>query len=234
MYGTIARVITQPAKVGEIQALAHRMETAPGQLARYVFQADADPGELWLVGVFASKEAYWANARSPEQHARYTDLRNLMTADPEWHDGAIIDAMTVGSNGVVVRRIYDELINQENKAVIDETFAPDIVIHDPFMGTVPGVDAYRQLLGMFDAAFPHHRVTVEAIMEQGDLVCVLHTHTATHTGPFMGAAPTGRTIVVNGLELYRMRDGKIVEFWRKDDDVSLLVQLGILPAPSAA
>lgn len=238
MYGTIARVTAPPANVGAMQALAQRIGMAPGQVARYIFQADADPGELWLVALFESKDAYWANARSPEQHARYLELRSLLNADPEWHDGAVIDAVidaaAADRNAASVRRVYDELINQENKAVIDELFAPDVVIHDPFMGTMQGMDAFRQLLGLFDTAFPHHRVTVEAIMEQDDLVCVLHTHTATHTGPFMGAAPTGRSIVVNGLELFRMAGGKIVEFWRKDDDASLLMQLGILPAPAAA
>jgi predicted ester cyclase len=210
------------------------MGTAPGQVARYVFQADTDPGEMWLIGIFESKDAYWANARSPEQHARYLELRSHLDADPEWHDGTVIDAALTSSNTAVVRRVYDELINLEQKEIIDEVFAPGVVIHDPFMGTMQGMNAFRQLLGVFDTAFPHHRVSVEATLEQGDLVCVLHTHTATHTGPFMGAAPTGRSIVVNGLELFRMEGGKIVEFWRKDDDASLLIQLGILPALAAA
>jgi predicted ester cyclase len=104
----------------------------------------------------------------------------------------------------------------------------------PITGDARGVDAFHQLLGMFDAAFPHHRVTVEAIVSQGDLVSVLHTHTATHAGVFMGMPPTGKSVVVNGLELFRIYDGKITEFWRKDDDVSLLMQLGMLPTPQPA
>ncbi|MBK9093643.1 MAG: hypothetical protein IPM84_12905 [Anaerolineae bacterium] len=51
---------------------------------------DADPGELFLVAVFESKEAYWANAQSPEQSERFMQLRALLLADPEWHDGAIV------------------------------------------------------------------------------------------------------------------------------------------------
>jgi predicted ester cyclase len=69
---------------------------------------------------------------------------------------------------------------------------------------------------------------------EGGYVYVLHTHLATHTGPFMHLAPTGRRVVVGGVEIFRLRDGKIVEFWRKDDDASLLMQLGILPAPASA
>jgi len=239
MYGTIAKIQIDPAKIEALKALGQRMGVAPGQLGRYVYQMDADPGELFLVALFKSQAAYWTNAQSPEQHARFQELRALLTGDPEWHDGEVIDAVLPTTalterNAALVRRTFDEVINQENRAVIDEIFAADVIVHDPITGEASGVDAFRQLLGMFDAAFPHHRVTVEAIVSQGDLVSVLHTHTATNTGAFLGMPPTGKTVVVNGVELFRLRDGKIVEFWRKDDDVSLLMQLGMLPAPQPA
>jgi steroid delta-isomerase-like uncharacterized protein len=141
--------------------------------------------------------------------------------------------MSIEQNKTIVRRVFEELINLGNKAVIDELFDSYVTIHDPFVGTNQGADAFRQLLGMFDSAFPGHRVTIDGMVAEGDQVSVLHTHTATHTGPFMGLPGTGKTIVVNGIELFRLRDGRIVEFWRKDDDVRLLMQLGILPMPSA-
>jgi steroid delta-isomerase-like uncharacterized protein len=142
--------------------------------------------------------------------------------------------MSTEQNKAIVTRIYDELLNQENKAVIDQVFAPEVVVHDPFMGTMNGVNAFRQLLNVFDTGFPGHRVKVENVTAEGDYVSVLHTHTATHTGPFMNLPPTGKQVVVNGLELFRLQNGQIVELWRKDDDVSLLMQLGALPMPQAA
>jgi quinol monooxygenase YgiN len=92
MYGTIARVKIDPTRIEELKALGDSMDTAPGQVARYVYQMDADPGVLFLVAVFESREAYWANARSPEQNERFMDLRALLLEDPEWHDGAIVSA----------------------------------------------------------------------------------------------------------------------------------------------
>jgi quinol monooxygenase YgiN len=93
MYGTIARVKVDPSEVDELKALGRRMGVAPGQIARYVFQMDADPGEIFLVAVFESRASYWANAQSPEQAERYQELRALLLADPEWHDGEIIDVV---------------------------------------------------------------------------------------------------------------------------------------------
>jgi predicted ester cyclase len=52
------------------------------------------------------------------------------------------------------------------------------------------------------------------------------------TGPFMHLAPIGKSVVVNGLELFRGTYGQIVEFWRKEDDLSLLMQVGAMPQPA--
>jgi quinol monooxygenase YgiN len=92
MYGTIARVKIEPTKIEELKAVGDSMGTAPGQIARYAYKMDADPGEIYLVAVFESKEAYWANAQSPEQNERFMRLRALFLEDPEWHDGEIVSA----------------------------------------------------------------------------------------------------------------------------------------------
>lgn len=90
MYGTIARVQSTAANLPALRRLAETMESAPGQVERLIFQSDADPHEFWMIALFASKEAYQANAASPEQHGRFLQLRALLTADPEWHDGEIV------------------------------------------------------------------------------------------------------------------------------------------------
>lgn len=142
--------------------------------------------------------------------------------------------MSSEANKVVVRRVFDEILNGDNRSIIDEVYAADVITHDPFMGTVTGIDAFKQLLATFDTAFPGHRVIVHHILAEGNLVAVVHTHTAKHTGQFMHLAPTGRDITVNGIEVFRMAGGKIAEFWRHDDDIGMMMQLGAIPAPQAA
>jgi quinol monooxygenase YgiN len=92
MYGTIAKVTVQPDKVDDLRTLSTEMALAPGQIARYVYRMDANAQEYMLVAVFESREAYQANAASPEQHERFMELRAMLTADPEWHDGEIVDS----------------------------------------------------------------------------------------------------------------------------------------------
>jgi quinol monooxygenase YgiN len=94
MYGTIANVRVRADKVEALAELGQRMELATGQLARYVFRLDADPQNYMLVVVFEDREAYWANATSPEQNGRFLELAALLEAEPEWHDGEIVDAQS--------------------------------------------------------------------------------------------------------------------------------------------
>ena len=95
MYGTIGRLRIKPGMEGQFRQLlqeqARAVETGQvsGFVASYVYRIDADPNEYYLAVVFSSKEAYWANAQSPEQDARYRQWLPLLEGEPEWHDGEI-------------------------------------------------------------------------------------------------------------------------------------------------
>jgi len=95
MYGTIARFRAKPGMDQQLMDLAEEQaKDIPGWVANYVYRMDADPNEYYLAVMFEGKEAYVANAGSPEQNARYRKLRELMENDPEWHDGEIVAADT--------------------------------------------------------------------------------------------------------------------------------------------
>ena len=95
MYGTVARIHIKPGSEAELDRLGreHSAEIE-GVVFEYVFRLDEDPNQVMLVVGFKDKASYQANAQSPEQHKRYEQLRGLMTADPEWHDGEIISSFT--------------------------------------------------------------------------------------------------------------------------------------------
>ncbi|MBZ0282740.1 MAG: hypothetical protein K8L97_18505 [Anaerolineae bacterium] len=66
------------------------MGRSPGQVAVYVYQMDSDSREFYLTAIFESREAYVANAQSPEQNDRFMKLMAVLESEPEWHDGEII------------------------------------------------------------------------------------------------------------------------------------------------
>jgi heme-degrading monooxygenase HmoA len=94
MYGTVARLRTKPGSEAQMRAMiAEQGEVKiPGLKGELVYRSDRDPDDYFLAVMFESKAAYEANASSPEQHQRYLRLRELLVADPEWHDGEIVHA----------------------------------------------------------------------------------------------------------------------------------------------
>ncbi len=96
MYGTIARLRVTPGKFDEFMQFGERevaQGTFPDMTFEYVFKSDKNQNAVWLVVGFTSREAYHANAASPEQHERYQEMRSLLDADPEWHDGEVIQLL---------------------------------------------------------------------------------------------------------------------------------------------
>ncbi|HLZ24239.1 MAG TPA: antibiotic biosynthesis monooxygenase family protein [Ktedonobacterales bacterium] len=92
MYGTVARL---RVKQGAEAQLAQQMRDfealrIPGFIRTSVYQMDADPREFYLTVLFESKDAYWANAKSPDQDARYQQMVALLDGQPEWHDGEVV------------------------------------------------------------------------------------------------------------------------------------------------
>ena len=92
MYGTIARTRLKPgSEQAFTQLLADfRKLNVPGFIDSHVYRMDADSNEYYMAVLFRDKASYLANAQSPEQSARYQQMRALMTQDPEWHDGEVV------------------------------------------------------------------------------------------------------------------------------------------------
>ena len=90
MYGTIAKLRVKPGKIEELKQWADRSEPPLGGVSIIAYQMDADPSELYMAVLFESREAYVANAQSPQQHERYLQILPLLEGEPEWHDGKVV------------------------------------------------------------------------------------------------------------------------------------------------
>lgn len=98
MYGTIARMRAKPGAEAHLseQMSAYEAANIPGAIVSYVYRMDNDPSEYYLAVVFSDKDAYVANAKSPEQDARYRELLQYLEGPPEWHDGEITYVSNMG------------------------------------------------------------------------------------------------------------------------------------------
>jgi heme-degrading monooxygenase HmoA len=73
-----------------MQAMEGSEAERHGHVATYVFKSDSDPNVHWVTTIFESKTAYKKFADSPEQDKRFRQMRELLAADPEWHDGEVV------------------------------------------------------------------------------------------------------------------------------------------------
>lgn len=92
MFGTVARMLVKPGMEHRLAELSREYEqlTIPGHISTHVFRMDANPQEFYLATVWESREAYFANADSPEQDARYRKMLDILQAEPDWHDGEVV------------------------------------------------------------------------------------------------------------------------------------------------
>jgi predicted ester cyclase len=139
--------------------------------------------------------------------------------------------MSGETSTTLLRRLFERGMNEGDGSVIDELVSPQYVNHDAPIPT-RGAEGFKNLVGMFKAAFPDIRVTIEDAYADGDRVGSRGTFTGTHEGEFMGVPPTSKSVIIKYLDLWRVEDGKFVETWVRMDILGLMQQLGALGAPS--
>lgn len=132
-----------------------------------------------------------------------------------------------------VTRAFEEFINRRNPGAAGEYVSSSYVGHFPGLPPVQGIPAFQQFIGMWLQAFPDAHVTIEDAIADGDKVAVRTTFCGTHQGELMGVPPTGRQVTVTSLNLFRIEDGRAVEQWVNSDDLGMMQQLGVIPAPAA-
>jgi steroid delta-isomerase-like uncharacterized protein len=137
--------------------------------------------------------------------------------------------MSTEANKAIVRRYLEAVWNERNLALVDEVVAPTLVQH--ISGVSPGRAGVKHFFTMIGAAFPDARMTIEDVIAEGDRVVWRFTIHATHTGPFQGIPATGKAVTITGMNIARMVGGQIVENWGQQDNLGLLQQLGVVPAP---
>ena len=135
-------------------------------------------------------------------------------------------------NKALVRRAVEEVWNKGNYDVVDELAASDILVHASTPDReVHGTQGVKQFYGALRSAFPDIHFTIEDQIAEGDRVVTRWTARGTHTGAFNGIPPTGKQGIVSGIDIDRIANGKVVECWPNADELGLLQQLGVIPAP---
>jgi steroid delta-isomerase-like uncharacterized protein len=117
-----------------------------------------------------------------------------------------------------------------DQATIDELCDPGLVDHNPAPGHEPTLAGFKHKITGFRAAFPDLEVDLQDIIASGDTVATRWVVTGSQQQEFAGILASGQTIRVEGMNFYRLKDGRVTDIWTQFDGVALMQQLGANPA----
>jgi predicted ester cyclase len=143
------------------------------------------------------------------------------------------DTMSVETYKNLVRRFYDEALNGRRVQVIDELALADYAEHDPLPGQRDGLVGLKDRASMLIEGLAS-TFTVHDVIAEGDRVVVRWTNAGIHSGEFLGIPPTGRSFDIACIDIYRIENGRMAEHWHVVDQLTMLQQLGLIPAPESA
>jgi len=132
-------------------------------------------------------------------------------------------------NKALVKREVESLYNAKDISVADEIYSPDLVSHVPNAPQPGNLAQLKRDVAEIYGAFPDGHLTLDDLFAGGDRVAKRWTFSGTHSKVWQGIPATGKKIVVSGINIFRMNDGKIVEYWEYMDLLGLLQQLGVIP-----
>ncbi len=128
-----------------------------------------------------------------------------------------------------VRVFFEDTFCQNNIRMLQSTHSETHISHLP-SGDYYGPEGVRIDIAGYLEAFPDLRIELEDAFDAGESVAYRFKATGTHLGAFLGFAPTGRKVNIEGLGIDRFEDGRFVERWVQFDSLGLLQQMGLLGA----
>lgn len=86
------------------------------------------------------------------------------------------------------------------------------------------------MIAAFRTAFPDIHWVIEEMVGEGDKVFSRFTWNGTHRGEFFGIPATGKQVMVKGMVVDSVLNGRMIESRILMDQLNLMTQLGVIPA----
>lgn len=123
------------------------------------------------------------------------------------------------ANKAVVQRFYTEVVDQKNQDALKEIFDAKMIAHDLDFG------AHGGDLGGVLTGLPDVKTKISLWVIKDDLVTAVVTFSGTHKGTLLGIAPTGKPVTFSLIDIWRVKNGKLVEIWHNVPNSDILAQI---------
>ena len=136
--------------------------------------------------------------------------------------------MSLKKNKKLISKYINEIINTGNVDLIDNFIAPDYSeIHDGKRYPI-GIDgATEHILGV-RKTYPDLKLTIDNQIAEGEWVATCITAIGTHKGEWSGIKPTGKILKYTGVNIDRIKNGKIIEHGGAANMLNPLLEAGAI------
>jgi steroid delta-isomerase-like uncharacterized protein len=131
-------------------------------------------------------------------------------------------------NKAIARRAFEEILSGGRFELAAQLYAKDFINHGIHRDV--GLEEDQAALKGWHQAFSDITIVPEKLIAEGDLVTIYWIARGTNTGTGNGLPATGKKAELAGITIWRIVDGKIKEEWSAFDQLSMMQQLGLLPA----
>ena len=137
--------------------------------------------------------------------------------------------LALSDNTEIITR-FEPAFRAGDQATIDELCDPGLVDHNPAPGHEPTLAGFKQKVAGFNAIFPDLEEDLQDIIASGDTDATRWVLTGSQQREFMKIPASGQTIRVEGMNFYRLKGGRVTDIWTQFDGVTMMQQLGAIPA----
>ncbi len=142
--------------------------------------------------------------------------------------GVIFASSLQEQNKAIARRAFEEILSQGRFELASELYAKDFINHGIHRNA--SLEEDQAALKGWHQAFSDITIVPEKLIAEDDLVTIYWIAKGTNTGTGNGLPATGKKAELAGITIWRIVDGKIKEEWSAFDQLSMMQQLGLLPA----
>jgi steroid delta-isomerase-like uncharacterized protein len=134
------------------------------------------------------------------------------------------------SGNIEIITRFEHAFRAADQATIDELSDPGLVDHNPAPGHESTLADFKHKVAEFKAAFPDLVEELQDITGSGDTVATRWILTGSLRQDLMGIPASGQAVRVEGMNFYRVKEGRVTDIWTQFDGVALMRQLGAAPA----
>ncbi|MFC2031030.1 ester cyclase [Chloroflexota bacterium] len=136
--------------------------------------------------------------------------------------------MIVEENKAVVLSFINDVWGKKDLSLVDDMIADDHVHHFTSRD-VHGPEGVKQLVTWAHNFLPDAQIAIKDLIAEEDRVVVSFAISGTDKGGYKGNPPSGNSVEYDGIDIFRLAGGKIVERWGIVDTFRMRRQIGAIP-----